>query len=52
MNGKFVSTWLVVISLIAITCWIEGVQAQSYDPKSTVQKFASVLQIINFAYVD
>jgi carboxyl-terminal processing protease len=52
MNGKFASTWLVFISLIAITWWIEGVQAQSYDPKSTVQKFASVLQIINFAYVD
>ena len=26
--------------------------AQNYDPKSTTQKFASALQIINFAYVD
>jgi carboxyl-terminal processing protease len=52
MNVKLTPTRLLFLSVIAIICCSRGVQAQYYDPKSTVQKFASVLQIINFAYVD
>ncbi len=39
--------WLAAILLLSATT-----MAQRFDPRSTTQKFASALQIINFAYVD
>lgn len=44
---------ILVVSLLAIMMLLSCiVTAQRYNPKSTTQKFASALQIINFAYVD
>ncbi len=42
---------VILLSFIAIT-FPENVSGQKYNPKTTTQKFASALQIINFAYVD
>lgn len=52
MKGKFSKILRGIIVVVFITIRLSGIYAQIYDPKSTVQKFASVLQIINFAYVD
>ncbi len=43
--------WLLTIALI-ILVGQQSSFSQGQDPKSTTQKFASALQIINFAYVD
>jgi len=41
-----------IFLLLAFVCIAPWSYAQRFDPKSTTQKFASALQIINFAYVD
>jgi carboxyl-terminal processing protease len=43
--------WLFILFHLC-TMSVSPVYSQEQDPKSTTQKFASVLQIINFAYVD
>jgi len=42
----------VVILIFSIFILTGPSHAQQFDPKSTTQKFASALQVINFAYVD
>lgn len=44
-----------IIICLATLLWYVGtkpVEGQQYNPKTTTQKFAAALQIINFAYVD
>lgn len=41
-----------LVWLLVMLVFMTGANAQRFDPKSTTQKFASALQIINFAYVD
>lgn len=44
-----------IIQFVLLLFLLGGLEQQSfaqYDPRTTAQKFASVLQIINFAYVD
>lgn len=48
MGKSFICHLLLMLAIVSNA----GSFAQSYDPKSTTQKFASALQIINFAYVD
>jgi len=48
-SDKFLDT--IILSLIVIIFTIPAFSQKS-DPKSTTQKFASALQIINLAYVD
>jgi carboxyl-terminal processing protease len=52
MKVRFSAIVLKISFILVLTCCLTALQAQFFDPKSTVQKFASVLQIINFAYVD
>lgn len=40
------------ISLFAVLLFSPKIQAQSDDPRETIQKFGTALQIIEFAYVD
>lgn len=42
----------ILIVFLLLLSILTGLMAQRYNPKSTTQKFASALQIINFAYVD
>ncbi|NOX47394.1 MAG: S41 family peptidase [Chlorobi bacterium] len=44
--------WYLFFLLLFLSAFSENIAGQEYDPKTTTQKFASVLQIINFAYVD
>lgn len=45
----FYRLWFFAVLLIAIQT---SLFAQQFDPRTTSQKYASLLQIINFAYVD
>ncbi len=44
--------WYFFFLLLIFSTFSENITGQVYDPKTTTQKFASALQIINFAYVD
>jgi carboxyl-terminal processing protease len=44
--------WYFSFLFIILGIFSENASGQEYDPKTTTQKFASALQIINFAYVD
>ncbi len=50
---EFTSAYKKILFLLLAMVVVSTVSmAQRYNPKSTTQKFASALQIINFAYVD
>ena len=49
LNYRKIRYLVCLLALTLVTLWSS---AQRFDPKSTTQKFASALQIINFAYVD
>ncbi|MCK9617326.1 MAG: S41 family peptidase [Lentimicrobiaceae bacterium] len=54
MNNRFFffSKYLVLILVIGLFTNTRNGLAQSYDSRQTVQKFATAMQIIRFAYVD
>lgn len=51
MNVRIFWILRIVVFIMAI-CFSNLGITQNYNPKATTQKFASALQIINFAYVD
>ncbi|MCB2220007.1 MAG: S41 family peptidase [Bacteroidetes bacterium] len=52
MKIRLIRTIYSMLFLSFLWGMVVPLHAQYYDPKTTAQKFASVLQIINFAYVD
>jgi carboxyl-terminal processing protease len=50
---NFRQKYLLILLVVVLALMYSNFgKAQYYNPKSTTQKFASALQIINFAYVD